>query len=650
MSELLGMSFDAATSPTVRVRRGDLDPTLTASGWGFAWYPAGDAGAAIVKDPEPSAIALLGAVLRDWQRFRSTLFVCHVRGAGKRSGHENTHPFSRAHAGLDFVFAHSGQLDPAAARALPLGDMPAYEPVGRTDSERAFCWLLTQMRDAGARRLADIGWARLDGWFKQLNAIGTFSVLLSDGTDLVAHRDAKGLSNLYVARRTPPHAAMQLKNRIFEVDLTDPLDANRTMVLVATSPASKAGWRAMEPGELLVARHGAITWQALTSITLQSPSLDGTAEREIKPWSETGIQQAAGNAIGSDVASEPATTLPDTAKRADAQASPNPVPAPPVPQQPTVVQPSTGPARTTPSTPSTAPPVSDGTTRVVRIVHETIYRYEDAVERSSHLFRLRPVHDTRQHVLEHELTITPLGGERADFEDVFGNIATRLELQTAYTEMKLTATSKVRVSVDPPVQFPARRTSIPLVWMPWQRQMMQAYLLPLELPEPQLRELSDFAMSFAERQDQDLLETLNDINHTIRNDFAYVSKSTTLETTPFEVYTSRRGVCQDFANLFICLARLLGVPARYRVGYIRPSLDTNNPEQAAESHAWVEVYVPWTGWRGYDPTNGCLAGLDHVRVAVGRNYRDATPTSGTIYKGGRNETLSVSVRMEILEG
>ena len=65
-------------------------------------------------------------------------------------------------------------------------------------------------------------------------------------------------------------------------------------------------------------------------------------------------------------------------------------------------------------------------------------------------------------------------------------------------------------------------------------------------------------MSFVERQDYDLMETLTDINNTLRHDFAYLAKSTNLETTPFDVYVNRRGVCQDFANLFICLARLLG--------------------------------------------------------------------------------------------
>jgi transglutaminase-like putative cysteine protease len=101
----------------------------------------------------------------------------------------------------------------------------------------------------------------------------------------------------------------------------------------------------------------------------------------------------------------------------------------------------------------------------------------------------------------------------------------------------------------------------------------------------------------------------------IYSDYKYVSESTSLETTSFEVYTSRQGVCQDFANLLICLVRLLNIPARYRMGYIYTGANHENKIQSEASHAWAELYLPYIGWRGFDPTNGCMVGQDHVRVA-----------------------------------
>jgi len=176
--------------------------------------------------------------------------------------------------------------------------------------------------------------------------------------------------------------------------------------------------------------------------------------------------------------------------------------------------------------------------------------------------------------------------------------------------------------------------------------MMMPYLLPQELPEPQLYELTDYAMSFVERNDYHPIRTVNDINLSIYRDYKYVPGSTSLNTTPFEVYSTREGVCQDFANLFICLTRLLSIPARYRMGYIYTGANYENKIQSDASHAWAEVYLPYIGWRGFDPTNGCAVSQDHIRVACGRNYIDATPTSGTIYKGGGDETLSVEVQMK----
>jgi len=243
--------------------------------------------------------------------------------------------------------------------------------------------------------------------------------------------------------------------------------------------------------------------------------------------------------------------------------------------------------------------------------------------------------------------VRPDGARTRRYTDVFGNSALEMRIRDPYIEWYVRARSVVRLkcSAHPRLRSLYERQRLPLVWMPWQRQMMMPYLLPPELPETQLRELSEYALSFAERQDNDLVETLKDMNRTIFTDYTYDPKATNLGTTPFEVFMQRRGVCQDFSNLFIALCRLLDVPARYRVGYIFTGGKYDNERQGDASHAWVEVYIPLVGWRGFDPTNGCIVGPDHVRVACGRNFRDATPSSGTLYAGGKGERLSVRVQL-----
>ena len=294
-------------------------------------------------------------------------------------------------------------------------------------------------------------------------------------------------------------------------------------------------------------------------------------------------------------------------------------------------------------------PVRMGSKRL-QVTHRTSYKYSGAVERSSHLLRLEPRFDRLQRVVDFQLDVSVQGRQR-EYVDVFGNKVQRLVVDEPFDELIVEARSVVDVLDRDPLGYRPlhHRSDIPLVWMPWQQQALQQYLLPPELPETQLYELTDYAMSFVDRNDFDLLDTLIDLNRSIFKDYSYIQNSTTIATDAFNVYSQRRGVCQDFANLFICLARLLNIPARYVCGYIYCGPKNPNQVQSEASHAWVQVYLPEVGWKGFDPTNGVLTQTDHVRVAVGRNYVDATPTSGTIYAGGGTETLEVAVSVEALQ-
>jgi transglutaminase-like putative cysteine protease/predicted glutamine amidotransferase len=287
-----------------------------------------------------------------------------------------------------------------------------------------------------------------------------------------------------------------------------------------------------------------------------------------------------------------------------------------------------------------------GDVQQLYVRHRTTYRYASAVERSSHVLRLAPAHDRLQSVLDHDVKLS-VDGQQREYEDVFGNFVRSVSIDTPYEELTIEARSLVELWDINPLNFRAlrARTTIPLVWMPWQRHMLQPYLLPPELPDSELHELVEYAMTFVRRNDYDILDTLLDLNMTIFKEYAYQQGMTTVSTTPFEVYANRRGVCQDFTNLFICLCRLLGVPARYVCGYLYTGPKNPNQRQGEASHAWSQVYLPEVGWKGFDPTNGVLTQTNHIRVAIGRNYVDATPTSGTIYVGGGHETLEVDVRV-----
>jgi len=599
MSELIALAFDADASPKIRFRKSRMRAPAPGAppgiyGWGVGWYPRSERGASVVKDPTSAGEAAVGDVLGDWDRFRSTLFLCHLRGHRRRRAQEDVQPFVRSYGGRQWTWAHAGDLERGWQTRLPLGDDPAFDPLGKTDSEHAFCWLLSRLHARRARSLSEIAPEELRGWLMEIDALGEVNLLLSDGDLLAVYRDGAERGGLYWTRRIPPHPTQHLESDGVRIDLDAPEDPNRTCLVFSSVQLSRDLWQPMTGGQLVLARRGSVVWDSHPQGLGAFPAANGAGVAPATPRSEAGHQVAA--------------------------AMPAPVMI----------------------TPPEAGPRAE---RTISIVHETTYQYELPVDRSSHRILLRPLQDALQHEDAFELEVEPQGA-CTFYEDVFGNAAVGLEVTAPYTELRIASRARVRVQAPDPVERRARRETLPLVWMPWQRQMLSAYLLPVELPETQLEELSQFAMSFVERNGSDLVGTLLDMNETLYRDFVYVSGSTHVATTPFEVFEQRQGVCQDFANLMICLARLLNVPARYRMGYIFTGADYENKVQSEASHAWCELYVPRVGWHGFDPTNGRQVGSEHVRVACGRNYRDATPTSGTIYRGGGTETLGITVRVE----
>lgn len=607
MSELVALSFDANATPSVSFERPDGADTAAGSrvptaifGWGVGWYPASERGAAVVKDPTSSGQSDEGGSIGDWHRFLSTTFVFHLRGHRRPRKQQDAQPFVRSYGGHQWIFAHDGDLAADWATRCPLPDDPSFDPLGRTDSEHAFCWLLARMHQQRLRSIAEVPPEELRSWLNELNAGGQLNLLISDGENLIAYHDSTGQGALYVTRRVPPHHSDELRSDAVRIRTDAAEDLNRTLLAISSVPLTDEAWRPMSPGELLVVRQGAIVF----SSAFEDPT-------------------SAGNP------SEPGNLL---------TPAPTPVGAPHGIIQPLVVPASSANGSRNPA---------KVLARTLSVVHQTRYVYLQPVERSSHRILLRPVEDRHQDLLSHVLEVDP-PAPVTEYDDVFGNAAVAVEFSKPFTQLDITCRTIVRVRAFPPLEHRALsgRNTIPMAWMPWQRQMLSAYLMPPELPETQLQELSRFAMGFVERNDYDLVGTLLDMNETLHRDFEYVSGSTTNETTAFQVFESRRGVCQDFANLMICLARLLQVPARYRMGYIFTGADYDNQIQSDASHAWLEVYVPRVGWHGFDPTNGIQVGADHIRVACGRSYLDATPTTGTIYRGGGTETLTISVRVE----
>jgi transglutaminase-like putative cysteine protease len=130
------------------------------------------------------------------------------------------------------------------------------------------------------------------------------------------------------------------------------------------------------------------------------------------------------------------------------------------------------------------------------------------------------------------------------------------------------------------------------------------------------------------------LDQLHQLNERLFLRMRFDADATGVATSAAEAFEAGHGVCQDYAHIFIAVARAIGIPARYVSGHL---FRRDGAERQPATHAWVEGYDPALGWVAFDPTNGISADDAYVRVACGLDYRDAAPFSGAVQGGGRQQ-------------
>jgi predicted glutamine amidotransferase len=252
MCELLGMSANVPTDirfsfAGLARRGGDTGPHV--DGWGIAFYEG--RGCRTFHDPEPSAKSDLARLLRAYP-IKSRIVVAHVRRANRgRVALENTHPFTRELWGRPWSFAHNGQL--TGVKKLPL---KSFRPIGTTDSEHAFCWIMGELAERFAALPSP---ARLDAalpaLFARLAQLGVFNVLMSDGRSLYAHCGKR----LAVITRRAPFGRATLVDEDVQVDFSAETTPDDVVTVVATRALTRdEEWRDLQPGEVLILRDGGV--------------------------------------------------------------------------------------------------------------------------------------------------------------------------------------------------------------------------------------------------------------------------------------------------------------------------------------------------------------------------------------------------------
>ena len=250
MCELLGMSANVPTdicfSFAGLIRRGG-QTAHHGDGWGIAFYEG--KGCRAFHDPAPSARSEVAQFVRGYP-IRSRVVVSHIRRANRgRVGLENTHPFTRELWGRAWTFAHNGQLRGVKRWALGL-----HHPVGSTDSEHAFCWLLEQLRARWDRRPSDAPLRREVGRLAaRLAELGVFNMLLTDGRSLFCFCGSK---LAWITRRAPFGPAT-LVDEDLTADFSTLTTPDDVVSVVATRPLTRdETWTVMTPGSLVTFQDG----------------------------------------------------------------------------------------------------------------------------------------------------------------------------------------------------------------------------------------------------------------------------------------------------------------------------------------------------------------------------------------------------------
>jgi len=265
---------------------------------------------------------------------------------------------------------------------------------------------------------------------------------------------------------------------------------------------------------------------------------------------------------------------------------------------------------------------------LLRIDHITEYRYRRAVGLTPHRLRLHPRGVPGLRILRSELRIHPGEHSLHWSLDAEGNVLGVATFPAESNCLRIESSLLLDQRITNPFDFllEGRALRLPLFYDDRERQFLVPFL---QSSDPgSTREVSLLAEPFLRgvSAKDSTLYFLTAFTRAIPALFRYSLRHEPGVQTAEETITRREGTCRDFAHLFIESVRSAGLAARYVSGYL-----CSSPGSAGENHThgWCEVYLPGAGWRGFDPTNGILAGAHHVAVATSLTAGDIPPVEGS---------------------
>ncbi|WP_076072747.1 transglutaminase family protein [Sphingomonas montana] len=264
------------------------------------------------------------------------------------------------------------------------------------------------------------------------------------------------------------------------------------------------------------------------------------------------------------------------------------------------------------------------------IAHSTRYAYRQPVSFGEHRIMVRPRESYDQRLIAARLDITPEPAELRWIHDVFGNSVAIARFDRRARELRFDSVVRMEHSpvVDGLVQVEPYARAFPFTYS---SEDMPDLLRSIERQHPDPERIVDsWARGFvSDDRRTDTAGMLAEMTATIRREFTYVPRYEQGTQTPIETLRTRQGTCRDYAVLMMEAARALGFAARFVSGYVYSPSRGEGRVGGGNTHAWVRIFLPGSGWVEYDPTNGIVGNRGLIRVAVARDPMQAVPLSGS---------------------
>jgi transglutaminase-like putative cysteine protease len=285
---------------------------------------------------------------------------------------------------------------------------------------------------------------------------------------------------------------------------------------------------------------------------------------------------------------------------------------------------------------------------IFRVLHTTRFEYEVPAVNSQNEMRVKPWERPGQRLLDFNLS-ADAPASILPYRDFFGNEAHSVCVGGSHPRLTIIAKSIVEKYEAAEPQY--NEISFVRFLEDDQRRSKNYYeFLNASQYVPFTDRLRKFFWMAHPKENEDVAAYVMRVVAYVRDQFEYETTKTNVHSSLEDILKSGGGVCQDFAHLTIGILRLAGVPARYVSGYLAPTPNEPVTWMQQASHAWLEAWLPGSGWVGFDPTNRCRADERHIGMAIGRDYNDVPPLRGVYSSGGAHSTMRVDLNVEPLEG